>query len=64
MTDAHTAATAGLLALGVGAFAAGKRKASRGPPGCQAPDCNEDATAESDWTYCDDHGGVEVPIRG
>lgn len=26
-----------------------------GPPQCQHPDCEEDAIAETEWTYCRDH---------
>ena len=28
-----------------------------GPPPCHDPDCTADSTAETDWTWCDDHGG-------
>jgi hypothetical protein len=64
MTGRQRAATAGLLALGVGALAVGKRKAdSRGPPECKDPECGADAVAEHDWTTCGEHGYVEVPVR-
>lgn len=30
---------------------------SRGPPPCQEPDCLEESTAETGWTYCGSHSG-------
>lgn len=53
MTDQQTAAVGGLLALGLGAFAVGKRKADR--------QCEQSRDRQHQQTG-DDY--VEVPIRG
>lgn len=32
---------------------------TRGPPPCQEPDCEADAVAETDHTYCEEHADLE-----
>lgn len=35
----------------------------RGPPPCQTPDCTRAADAETDFTYCPEHTGMEAEQR-